>query len=99
MPHDPTLVRLANATLLVPSRPTRPHVGFWTVGRGHFRCLPVPQQPESAEQITELNAHLAEATDTPLISLDEEGDVTGSDRPTAVSTRATPPSAPWTTPT
>src|SRR5699024_844520 len=78
MPHDPTLVRLANATLLVPFEAYKaPRWILDGLAEGISGVCLFHNSLESAEQITELNAHLAEATDTPLISLDEEGgDVT-----------------------
>ena len=78
MPHDPTLVRLANATLLVPFEAYKaPRWILDGLAEGISGVCLFHNNLESAEQITELNAHLAEATDTPLISLDEEGgDVT-----------------------
>lgn len=89
MPHDPTLERLANATLLVPFESLQ--APTWILdglADGISGVCLFHNNLESPEQVTALNASLREATDTPLISLDEEGgDVTrigqarGSDYP------------------
>lgn len=78
MPHDPTLARLANATLLVPFEAYEaPRWVLEGLAEGISGVCLFHNNLDSAEQITELNARLSEATDTPLISLDEEGgDVT-----------------------
>ncbi|MET9712464.1 glycoside hydrolase family 3 protein [Nocardiopsis alba] len=78
MPHDPTLERLANATLLVPFESL--HAPRWILeglADGISGVCLFHNNLESPEQITALNASLGEVTDHPLISLDEEGgDVT-----------------------
>ncbi len=89
MPYDPTLARLANATLLVPFESH--HVPRWVLEGledGISGVCLFHNNLDGPEQVAALNASLAEATDTPLISLDEEGgDVTrigqarGSDYP------------------
>lgn len=89
MPHDPTLERLANATLLVPFESLQaPRWILDGLADGISGVCLFHNNLESPEQVTALNASLREATDTPLISLDEEGgDVTrigqarGSDYP------------------
>ncbi len=89
MPHDPTLERLANATLLVPFESLQaPRWILDGLADGISGVCLFHNNLESSEQVTALNARLSEATDTPLISLDEEGgDVTrigqarGSDYP------------------
>ncbi|WP_017579556.1 glycoside hydrolase family 3 protein [Nocardiopsis valliformis] len=89
MPHDPTLERLANATLLVPFESLQaPRWILDGLADGISGVCLFHNNLESPEQVTALNASLCEATDTPLISLDEEGgDVTrigqarGSDYP------------------
>ncbi|MBR8743404.1 glycoside hydrolase family 3 protein [Nocardiopsis sp. MG754419] len=90
MPHDPTLERLANATLLVPFESYQaPRWVLDGLADGISGVCLFHNNLRSAEQVTALNAHLREATDLPpLISLDEEGgDVTrigqarGSDYP------------------
>lgn len=89
MPHDPTLERLANATLLVPFESLQaPRWILDGLADGISGVCLFHNNLESPEQVTALNARLSEATDTPLISLDEEGgDVTrigqarGSDYP------------------
>ncbi|MGW5875623.1 glycoside hydrolase family 3 protein [Nocardiopsis terrae] len=89
MPHDPTLERLANATLLVPFESLQaPRWILDGLADGISGVCLFHNNLESPEQVTALNASLLEATDTPLISLDEEGgDVTrigqarGSDYP------------------
>lgn len=89
MPHDPTLERLANATLLVPFESLQaPRWILEGLANGISGVCLFHNNLESPEQVTALNARLSEATDTPLISLDEEGgDVTrigqarGSDYP------------------
>ncbi|GAA1443255.1 glycoside hydrolase family 3 protein [Nocardiopsis tropica] len=89
MPYDPTLARLANATLLVPFESY--HAPRWVLeglADGISGVCLFHNNLDTPEQVTALNAALSEATDTPLISLDEEGgDVTrigqarGSDYP------------------
>ncbi|WP_017587546.1 glycoside hydrolase family 3 protein [Nocardiopsis ganjiahuensis] len=89
MPHDPTLERLANATLLVPFESLQaPRWILDGLADGISGVCLFHNNMESPEQVTALNARLSEAADTPLISLDEEGgDVTrigqarGSDYP------------------
>ena len=89
MPHDPTLERLANATLLVPFESLQaPRWILDGLADGISGVCLFHNNLESPEQVTALNASLSEAADTPLISLDEEGgDVTrigqarGSDYP------------------
>ncbi|WP_017605064.1 glycoside hydrolase family 3 protein [Nocardiopsis alkaliphila] len=89
MPHDPTLERLANATLLVPFESYQaPRWILDGLANGFSGVCLFHNNLQSAEQVTALNASLREATDHPLISLDEEGgDVTrigqarGSDYP------------------
>lgn len=89
MPHDPTLERLANATLLVPFESYQaPRWILDGLANGISGVCLFHNNLQSAEQVTALNASLREATDHPLISLDEEGgDVTrigqarGSDYP------------------
>ena len=78
MPHDPTLVRLANATLLVPFEAHQaPRWVLEGLAEGISGVCLFHNNLDGAEQVTKLNARLSEATDTPLISLDEEGgDVT-----------------------
>ncbi|KOX24133.1 glycoside hydrolase family 3 protein [Nocardiopsis sp. NRRL B-16309] len=89
MSNDPTLARLANATLLVPFESH--HAPRWLLeglADGIAGVCLFHNNLDGSEQVTALNARLAEAADTPLISLDEEGgDVTrigqahGSDYP------------------
>ncbi|MEV2275176.1 glycoside hydrolase family 3 N-terminal domain-containing protein [Nocardiopsis sp. NPDC049922] len=89
MPNDPTLERLANATLLVPFESH--HAPRWVLeglADGIAGVCLFHNNLDGPDQVTALNAHLSEAADTPLISLDEEGgDVTrigqarGSDYP------------------
>ncbi|WP_160049903.1 MULTISPECIES: glycoside hydrolase family 3 protein [unclassified Nocardiopsis] len=89
MPYDPTLARLANATLLVPFESY--HAPRWVLeglADGVSGVCLFHNNLDGPEQVAALNAALAEAADTPLISLDEEGgDVTrigqarGSDYP------------------
>lgn len=89
MPYDPTLARLANATLLVPFESH--HAPPWVLeglADGISGVCLFHNNLADPEQVADLNASLAEATDTPLVSLDEEGgDVTrigqahGSDYP------------------
>ncbi|MFD6097066.1 glycoside hydrolase family 3 protein [Nocardiopsis flavescens] len=89
MSLDPTLARLANATLLVPFESH--HAPRWILeglADGISGVCLFHNNLDTPEQITALNAELARAADTPLISLDEEGgDVTrigqehGSDYP------------------
>ena len=89
MPHDPTLERLANATLLVPFESYQaPRWILDGLANGISGVCLFHNNLHSAEQVTALNASLREVTDHPLISLDEEGgDVTrigqarGSDYP------------------
>lgn len=90
MPHDPTLERLANATLLVPFESYQaPRWILDGLADGISGVCLFHNNLRSAEQVTALNASLCEVTDLPpLISLDEEGgDVTrigqahGSDYP------------------
>ncbi|MFL1430327.1 glycoside hydrolase family 3 protein, partial [Nocardiopsis sp. frass1] len=89
MSLDPTLARLANATLLVPFESH--HAPRWILeglADGISGVCLFHNNLDSPAQITALNAELARAADTPLITLDEEGgDVTrigqehGSDYP------------------
>ncbi|GAB2491076.1 glycoside hydrolase family 3 protein [Nocardiopsis aegyptia] len=89
MSNDPTLARLANATLLVPFESH--HAPRWLLeglADGIAGVCLFHNNLDGSEQVTALNARLAEAADTPLVSLDEEGgDVTrigqaqGSDYP------------------
>ncbi|MFY7068535.1 glycoside hydrolase family 3 protein [Nocardiopsis changdeensis] len=89
MSLDPTLTRLANATLLVPFESH--HAPRWILeglADGISGVCLFHNNLDTPEQITALNAELAQAADNPLISLDEEGgDVTrigqehGSDYP------------------
>ncbi|WP_017571740.1 glycoside hydrolase family 3 protein [Nocardiopsis halotolerans] len=89
MPYDPTLARLANATLLVPFESY--HAPRWVLeglADGIAGVCLFHNNLDGPEQVAALNSSLAEAADTPLISLDEEGgDVTrigqarGSDYP------------------
>lgn len=89
MPHDPTLARLANATLLVPFEShTAPRWVLEGLAEGISGVCLFHNNLDTPEQTAALNARLGEAADTPLISLDEEGgDVTrigqahGSDYP------------------
>ena len=89
MSLDPTLMRLANATLLVPFESH--HAPRWILeglADGISGVCLFHNNLDTPEQITALNAELAQAVDTPLLTLDEEGgDVTrigqehGSDYP------------------
>lgn len=90
MPHDPTLERLANATLLVPFESYQaPRWILDGLADGISGVCLFHNNLRDPEQVTALNASLREVTDLPpLISLDEEGgDVTrigqarGSDYP------------------
>jgi beta-N-acetylhexosaminidase len=89
MPYDPTLARLANATLLVPFESYQaPRWVLEGLADGISGVCLFHNNLDGPEQVTALNATLAGVTDTPLISLDEEGgDVTrigqaqGSDYP------------------
>ncbi|MDE3720027.1 glycoside hydrolase family 3 N-terminal domain-containing protein [Nocardiopsis sp. N85] len=78
MSLDPTLARLANATLLVPFESH--HAPRWILeglADGISGVCLFHNNLDTPEQITALNARLSQAVDTPLISLDEEGgDVT-----------------------
>ncbi|GAA2001982.1 glycoside hydrolase family 3 protein [Nocardiopsis rhodophaea] len=89
MPADPTLDRLANATLLVPFESH--HAPRWVLdglADGIAGVCLFHNNIGGAEQVTALTRELAAAADAPLVSLDEEGgDVTrigqsaGSDYP------------------
>ncbi|MFD6953350.1 glycoside hydrolase [Nocardiopsis sp. TSRI0078] len=89
MPYDPTLARLANATLLVPFESYQaPRWVLDGLADGIAGVCLFHNNLDGPDQVTALNASLSEAADTPLISLDEEGgDVTrigqarGSDYP------------------
>lgn len=78
MSTDPTLERLANATLLVPFESD--HAPRWLregLANGLAGVCLFHNNISSLSQVTELNAQLAEAADAPLVALDEEGgDVT-----------------------
>ncbi|MBB6170782.1 beta-N-acetylhexosaminidase [Nocardiopsis mwathae] len=89
MPADPTLDRLANATLLVPFESHRaPRWILDGLADGIAGVCLFHNNIDGAEQVAALNRELAAAADSPLVSLDEEGgDVTrigqsaGSDYP------------------
>ncbi|TDQ52111.1 glycoside hydrolase family 3 protein [Actinorugispora endophytica] len=78
MPADRSLERLANATLLVPFEAyTPPRWLLDGLADGFAGVCVFHNNIEDAEQITSVNARIREASDTPLVSLDEEGgDVT-----------------------
>ncbi|MDA0563953.1 glycoside hydrolase family 3 protein [Streptomonospora sp. S1-112] len=78
MPADPQLDRLANATLLVPFESyDAPRWVLDGLAEGVAGVCLFHNNIADAEQVTALNRRLAEAADSPLVSLDEEGgDVT-----------------------